>query len=133
MRLFSYRNRPVHLGPYPLERLRRADTMPDLAAVETWTPPKLPRAEALEDCRLPVLSDVNFPTGPGNEHLRVLMARSQDIFADSEINTIRRDLGVTGGSIIDELNGLAEPERRRRWAQMETIEATASEHAATAN
>jgi HAD superfamily hydrolase (TIGR01509 family) len=44
--------------------------------------------------------------------------------------TIRRDLGVTGGSIIDELNGLAEPERRRRWAQMETIEATASEHAA---
>ena len=25
MRLFSYRDRPVHLGPYPLERLRRAD------------------------------------------------------------------------------------------------------------
>ena len=25
MRLFSYRDRPVHLGPYPLERLRRTD------------------------------------------------------------------------------------------------------------
>ncbi len=28
MRLFSYRNRPVHLGPYPLERLRRSTTAP---------------------------------------------------------------------------------------------------------
>ncbi|MCP5261156.1 MAG: 4Fe-4S dicluster domain-containing protein [Rhodoferax sp.] len=33
MRLFSYRDRPVHLGPYPLERLRRSDTAPDLSAV----------------------------------------------------------------------------------------------------
>ena len=29
MRLFSYRDRPVHLGPYPLERLRRTDAAPD--------------------------------------------------------------------------------------------------------
>ena len=33
MRLFSYRDRPVHLGPYPLERLTRSDDTPDLAAV----------------------------------------------------------------------------------------------------
>ena len=33
MRLFSYKNRPVHLGPYPLERLTRQRTMPDLQAV----------------------------------------------------------------------------------------------------
>ncbi|MCA0873254.1 reductive dehalogenase [Seohaeicola saemankumensis] len=32
-RLFSDRHRPVHLGPYPLERLRRRATPPDLAAV----------------------------------------------------------------------------------------------------
>jgi hypothetical protein len=32
MRLFSYRDRPVHLGPYPLERLTRSTTPPDLAA-----------------------------------------------------------------------------------------------------
>lgn len=32
-RLFSDKRRPVHLGPYPLERLARADTMPDLNAV----------------------------------------------------------------------------------------------------
>ncbi|SPF77377.1 Phenoxybenzoate dioxygenase subunit beta [Aliiroseovarius pelagivivens] len=30
MRLFSTRNRPVDLGPYPLERLRRCDTAPGL-------------------------------------------------------------------------------------------------------
>lgn len=33
MRLFSYRDRPVHLGPYPLERLRRSATAPDLSAL----------------------------------------------------------------------------------------------------
>lgn len=33
MRFFSYRDRPVHLGPYPLERLTRSDLAPDLASV----------------------------------------------------------------------------------------------------
>ncbi|MEY2993474.1 MAG: 3-chloro-4-hydroxyphenylacetate reductive dehalogenase precursor [Pseudomonadota bacterium] len=39
MRLFSYRDRPVHLGPYPLERLRRTDRVPDGS--------RLPAMEAL--------------------------------------------------------------------------------------
>ena len=38
MKLFSYKNRPVHLGPYPLERLRRSPTPPDLAAVPKMAP-----------------------------------------------------------------------------------------------
>ena len=33
MRLFSYRDRPVHLGPYPLERLTRQQQAPDLGAL----------------------------------------------------------------------------------------------------
>ena len=33
MRLFSYRDRPAHLGSYPVERLARQATMPDLTAV----------------------------------------------------------------------------------------------------
>ena len=33
MRLFSYRDRPVDLGPYPLERLTRQDEPPDAAAM----------------------------------------------------------------------------------------------------
>jgi len=33
MRLFSYRDRPVHLGPYPLERLRRTTAAPDDSAL----------------------------------------------------------------------------------------------------
>jgi reductive dehalogenase len=33
MRLFSYRDRPVHLGPYPLERLTRTDHAPDLQSI----------------------------------------------------------------------------------------------------
>jgi len=33
MRFFSYRDRPVHLGPFPLERLRRTDTRPDLSVL----------------------------------------------------------------------------------------------------
>ncbi len=33
MRLFSYCDRPVHLGPYPLERLRRTAATPDDSVV----------------------------------------------------------------------------------------------------
>jgi reductive dehalogenase len=38
MKLFSYKNRPVHLGPYPLERLARQRAMPDLAIVPPFGP-----------------------------------------------------------------------------------------------
>jgi reductive dehalogenase len=38
MKLFSYRNRPVHLGPFPLEALARTQTAPDLTALATPTP-----------------------------------------------------------------------------------------------
>jgi reductive dehalogenase len=37
-RLFSYRNRPVHLGSYPLERLKRGSTMPDLSRIPPMEP-----------------------------------------------------------------------------------------------
>lgn len=33
MRLFSDKQRPTHLGPYPLERLKRLDQMPGLSNV----------------------------------------------------------------------------------------------------
>jgi HAD superfamily hydrolase (TIGR01509 family) len=42
---------------------------------------------------------------------------------------IRRRLGVTGGSIIDDLNGLPEPDRGRRWAELEEIEERATDEA----
>jgi len=38
IRFFSDRNRPVHLGPYPLERLRRQSALPDLSAVKAMRP-----------------------------------------------------------------------------------------------
>ena len=34
-KLFSYKNRPVHSGPYPLEKLRRTETRPDYNALPT--------------------------------------------------------------------------------------------------
>jgi reductive dehalogenase len=37
-RLFSDRRRPVHLGPYPLERLTRTDRLPDLGDVPAMRP-----------------------------------------------------------------------------------------------
>ena len=42
MKLFSYRNRPVHLGPYPAERLRRVAPPPHGA--DTARPPARPLA-----------------------------------------------------------------------------------------
>jgi reductive dehalogenase len=38
MRLFSTKDRPVHLGPYPLERLTRSDAAADLHALPTMQP-----------------------------------------------------------------------------------------------
>ncbi|MCX7962037.1 MAG: Fe-S protein [Burkholderiales bacterium] len=38
MRIFSNRRRPVHLGPLPLERVRRAAAVPDLSRVEDAFP-----------------------------------------------------------------------------------------------
>ena len=32
-KLFSYKNRPMHLGGYPLEKLARQNTLPDLSAI----------------------------------------------------------------------------------------------------
>ncbi len=37
MRIFSYKNRPVHKGPFPLELLTRSEAMPDLNAVPPMT------------------------------------------------------------------------------------------------
>ena len=36
-RIFSTKNRPFHLGPYPLERLKRVDGEPDLSQAPTPT------------------------------------------------------------------------------------------------
>ena len=38
MKLFSYRDRPVHLGPFPLEALARAGAQPDLTALPPVRP-----------------------------------------------------------------------------------------------
>ena len=38
MRFFSYRDRPVDLGPYPLERLARLSACPDLSAIASMQP-----------------------------------------------------------------------------------------------
>ena len=40
MRIFSNRSRPVHLGPFPLERIARATALPDLAGVRDAHPPR---------------------------------------------------------------------------------------------
>lgn len=37
-KLFSYADRPVHLGPFPMERLRRARQMPDLSGLPHMAP-----------------------------------------------------------------------------------------------
>jgi len=46
MRFFSYRDRPVHLGPYPLERLPRQAQVPDLAGLPPMRPLGFDSAEA---------------------------------------------------------------------------------------
>lgn len=45
MRLFSTRNRPVHLGPYPLERLRRQPDLPPRADLPPMQPVRFDRPD----------------------------------------------------------------------------------------
>lgn len=51
-KLFSYSNRPVHLGPYPLEKLRRRDKTPDLKQI----PPMQPLIFSRKDTPLSVVN-----------------------------------------------------------------------------
>ncbi|WP_299352603.1 2Fe-2S iron-sulfur cluster-binding protein [uncultured Shimia sp.] len=44
-RIFSTKNRPVHLGPYPLERLMRSANLPDLGQVPGFEPLSFHRPE----------------------------------------------------------------------------------------
>jgi len=46
MRLFSTKDRPVHLGPYPLERLERQESMHDLESVRPYQPVSFRRPDA---------------------------------------------------------------------------------------
>ena len=46
MRLFSDKHRPTHLGSYPLERLKRIGSLPDLSAVPDFTQVNFQRPES---------------------------------------------------------------------------------------
>ena len=70
MRLFSYRDRPVHLGPYPLERLSAQPAAPDLAA-------------------LPPMQALHFDDTPTRQSLVHAMARYMamfDLVRDGAVN-----------------------------------------------
>ena len=45
-KFFSYKNRPMHLGPYPLEKLKRGTAMPDLSALPAMAQISFRRPEA---------------------------------------------------------------------------------------
>ena len=48
IRFFSDKHRPVHMGPYPLERLARADGSPDLAGIPPMRPLSFRRSNTPE-------------------------------------------------------------------------------------
>lgn len=45
-RYFTDKNRPVHLGPYPLERLKRRPDLPDVSSIPPMIPVSFSRPEA---------------------------------------------------------------------------------------
>ena len=76
MKLFSTKHRPVHLGPYPLERLRRQGEMPDLRVV----PPTRP---------------VSYVDEANTESLTNAMARyigMLDVVRDGAVTTLKAEI-----------------------------------------
>lgn len=45
MKMFSSKNRPVHMGPYPLERLKRVAVTPDVAKIPDFEPVSFSRPD----------------------------------------------------------------------------------------
>jgi HAD superfamily hydrolase (TIGR01509 family) len=80
-----------------------------------------------------------LPRFPTDEILKAFAVRGLEAvlfdmdgtLVDTEYDwpAIRRRLGVEGRSIIDDLNGLPQPERDRRWADLEATERAATEAA----
>ncbi len=85
----------------------------------------------------PAGSDI--PRFPRDEMLKAGLLRGIEAFVfdldgtlvDAEYDwpTIRKRFAVTEGTIIDHLNGLEEPERERRWRELEQIEDEATRRA----
>ena len=69
------------------------------------------------------------------DQIRFVLFDMDGTLVDSEYDwpAIRRRLGVEGGSIIDELNDLPEPERSEKWTRMCEIEREATERAELAD
>jgi hydrogenase expression/formation protein HypE len=80
----------------------------------------------------PGTGSTNLPRFPRDELLKATVLEGVEavIFdmdgtlVDSRYDwpAIRRQLRIESGSIIDELNGLEEPDRTRRWAELQAIE-----------
>lgn len=75
MRVFSYKNRPVHQGPYPLERLKRTDIQPDLSMV-------------------PPMQAVSFHDFNNSENLVNAMASYETMLDAIRDGMVKRDRGV---------------------------------------
>ncbi|SIO11278.1 2Fe-2S iron-sulfur cluster-binding protein [Vannielia litorea] len=122
IRLFSSKNRPVHMGSYPSELLARTRVMPDLAAVPAFEPLSFDRSEAPESivnamrehqAMMDVIRDgiVNpavsaCPTDP--------VERANHIKAFSYF----ADAAVTGVCLLPEAAVLAEPHRNPDVARL---------------
>ncbi|MEH6517250.1 MAG: reductive dehalogenase domain-containing protein [Halioglobus sp.] len=87
MKLFSHQQRPVHLGPYPLERLARTHVMPDLS-------------------RLPAMQAVSYRDVDNDESLVNAMARYEAMLDAIRDGLVKKERGVVPTDSLERSNHL---------------------------
>jgi reductive dehalogenase len=121
VRLFSTRDRPVHLGPHPLERLQRSASAPDLAALPAMQALAFEHAdpESLVHAMAPYMAMFDLVRdGAANPQRAELPEDPAERTRHLKAAAYYFDASLVGACVLPEAARLADPIRNPRVAAL---------------